>query len=88
MKEFLIEYDEKQVVLQEMFMAGSVLFCVQSENRMILTRAQKPNGEWFWTSMPQGRQKEAILFGRLIEQKLKGIASIFLFSSCTKNDIG
>lgn len=29
------------------------------------------NGRPFWTSVPQGRQKEAEFFGRLIEQKLK-----------------
>ena len=29
------------------------------------------NGRPFWTSVPQGRQKEAEFFGKLIEEKLK-----------------
>lgn len=72
MQQFVIDYEDRKLHVQEMFLAGSVLFRLETGSGFILlTRAQKPDGNWFWTSIPQGRQKEAELFGPLIEMKLR-----------------
>lgn len=44
-----------------------------SSNRMplIIARAKGADGNYFWTSIPEGRQPEAEGVGRLLEEQLK-----------------
>lgn len=51
---------------------NEVFRIVFSDNRppLIINEALA-GGRLFWTSIPQGRQKEAEFFGKLIEVKLK-----------------
>ena len=38
---------------------------------IVVARATRPSGDRFWTSVPEGRQKEAEGVGELIEEFLK-----------------
>ena len=38
---------------------------------IIITRAEAPGGKKFWTSIPEGRQREAEGIGPLIEEYIK-----------------
>ncbi len=35
---------------------------------LVITRAKAEDGSWFWTSIPEGRQKEATGMGKILEE--------------------
>ena len=37
---------------------------------LVITKADRPNGKAFWTSIPEGRQKEAEIIGNLIDNHI------------------
>lgn len=53
--------------------SGAMLYVITAEGfeRLVLHRAKAISGEKFWTSIPEGRQKEAEIFGPLIERVMK-----------------
>lgn len=70
---FKIEVNELALeVTSHIINASEVFRIVFSDKRppLVVTESLS-NGQLFWTSVPQGRQKEAEFFGRLIEEKLK-----------------
>lgn len=66
---FEIEINDLKIAVSEHRIAGNRVFrLVFSDPRkpLILTIGERPDGEKFWTSTPQGRQPEAEQFGKLI----------------------
>ena len=66
---FEIENNGIKIAVSEQSIAGTRIFrLVFSDDRKPLALAigERPNGERFWTSTPEGRQKEAEEFGKLI----------------------
>lgn len=70
---FQIEMNELSLqVTSHVINTSEVFRMIFSDKRppLVVTEAVS-NGRSFWTSVPQGRQKEAAFFGKLIEEKLK-----------------
>ena len=66
---FEIDFNGAKIAVSEHSIAGNRVFrLVFSDDRKPLTLAigERPNGEKFWTSTPEGRQAEAEQFGKLI----------------------
>lgn len=71
---FRIEYNHTTLTVYEKFIGGQVLFAVVFPGvatPLVLTRATRDNKEKFWTSIPEGRQREAEAIGPLIASHLK-----------------
>ena len=67
---FEIEYQDIPIKVETIKLPTQVLFKANLINKhpLILCRATDFNQAKFWTSMPEGRQKEAEEIGPLIEQ--------------------
>ncbi|GAC1421970.1 MAG: hypothetical protein NVS1B13_03830 [Flavisolibacter sp.] len=68
---FELDYQNKKIRVQRRNLGYQVIFRVQfgpNGTPLILTRAASAPGQRFWTSIPEGRQKEAEQIGPLIEQ--------------------
>jgi hypothetical protein len=66
---FTIEYKDQTLSVDRMELAQMVIYRVSFPDNtlpLIVTRAVKAEGDKFWTSVPQGRQKEAEAIGPLI----------------------
>lgn len=66
---FEIIYNEKALPVERVMVGSTTLFRVGlvGKSTLVITRATKDSGKKFWTSIPEGRQKEAELIGPLIE---------------------
>ncbi len=70
---FEIELEKKFVKVQILDLPNQRLFRIMLENKppVVITRANHFNEKKFWTSIPEGRQKEAEKIGPLIEEYFK-----------------
>jgi hypothetical protein len=72
---FQITYGNTVLRIRPVDMPGRLAFYVSfsSERKpLLVVRAKDFNASSFWTSMPEGRQKEAEGVGKLIEEYLAG----------------
>jgi hypothetical protein len=70
-EKFEILFQNEIVKVERLYVSNQVLFQVIFPNGkvgLLLTRATAQRGERFWTSIPEGRQKEAEEIGPLISQ--------------------
>ena len=70
---FELDYKGNNIKVQEHTVAGSKVFRIIFPDRrapLVVTKAEKFNTEDFWTSVPEGRQKEAEEIGALISEHL------------------
>ena len=73
---FELDFKESKIKVQKHSLAGQVIFRIQfSDNRspLAITRAMHANMNRFWTSIPEGRQREAEEVGLLISEYFKAI---------------
>jgi hypothetical protein len=73
-KPFEIKYKTTSINFTPVDMPGRIAFQANfssSRKPLLVLRAKDYNGDWFWTSMPEGRQREAEGVGELIEQYIK-----------------
>ena len=71
---FEVEFSGKQVRISEHELAGKRVFHVDfgnGEKPLIISVGVNARDEKFWTSIPQGRQKEATEIGKLIAQHIR-----------------
>jgi hypothetical protein len=71
---FELEYQKTKIKVHRHDLSGQVLYRVEFSDRrkpLVLHRAQGSDVGVFWTSIPEGRQKEAQEIGTLIENYLK-----------------
>ncbi len=71
---FELEYKSGKIKVRRHALSGQVIYQVQfSDNRLplVITRAINANAARFWTSIPQGRQREAEEIGPLIAKYIK-----------------
>lgn len=70
---FELNYKGNSIKVQEHTVTGQTVFRVvfpDSRKPLVLTRAMRINYTDFWTSVPEGRQKEAEEIGALISEHL------------------
>lgn len=69
-EKFEILYNDKNVLIQVVRNAGQTVYIAKIEGSapLFLTRAKNAEGAHFWTSVPEGRQKQAEEIGRLIQE--------------------
>ena len=70
---FEVQYNDKTVKIEVISMPGERIFRAHFSDQapLILNRAKKFDSTYFWTSIPQGKQKLAEEIGALIEQHIK-----------------
>jgi len=70
---FNIEFKGQTLVVQILDIGAQRIYRVSfpSAPALILTRAKNADGVYFWTSIPEGKQKIAEEIGSLIEPLLK-----------------
>jgi hypothetical protein len=73
MDRFEINYKGEMVSVQVIDINGQRIYRIQlpSSAPLLLTRAKNADGVYFWTSVPEGKQKLAAEIGSLIEPILK-----------------
>ncbi|TKK65428.1 hypothetical protein FC093_20165 [Ilyomonas limi] len=70
---FELDYKGSKIRVQEHTVAGTTVFRIvfpDSRKPLVVTRATRNNYTDFWTSVPEGRQKEAEEIGELISEHL------------------
>ena len=70
---FELDYHGSKVKVQEHNVNGTTVFRLvfpDSRKPLVITRATRSNYTDFWTSIPEGRQKEAEEIGALISEHL------------------
>lgn len=70
---FELAYQGSKIKVQEHQVAGQAVFRIvfpDSRKPLVVTRATRSNYTDFWTSIPEGRQKEAEEIGTLISEHL------------------
>ena len=73
---FDLAFGNSTIRVEQIQIPGQTFFRVNFSNQipqLALLRATDANGARFWTSIPEGRQKEAEGVGRLIEEYFKTI---------------
>lgn len=72
METFEIAFENKKVPVQVLRSGSTVLYIVKFSERgpLAINRAIKYEGGYFWTSVPEGRQREAEVIGSLIDEYL------------------
>jgi len=73
---FTLESHGVTLSVRRINMPGHVIFRVEFSSRrepIVVARATSFNTNRFWTSIPEGRQKEAEGVGKLIEQYFESI---------------
>ncbi len=68
---FELDYQNKKITVHRRTLGNQVIFRVRFGSNpapLILTRAAGAQSKLFWTSIPEGRQREAEQIGPLIEQ--------------------
>lgn len=76
-EKFTLELNSVKMEIVEMDLPGYTAFRVVFSSKrkpVVVARARKESGLGFWTSIPEGRQKEAEGIGKLIEEHLKSKA--------------
>ena len=70
---FEVKYKDKIVKIEEVHLGKDTFFRGAFENgtQIFLTRMKNSVGEYSWTSIPAGRQKEADEIGSLIAEYIK-----------------
>ena len=73
MDRFDIDYKGQQVKVQILDVVGQRIYKINfpTSAPLFLTRAKNAEGVYFWTSVPEGKQKLAEEIGALIEPLLK-----------------
>lgn len=73
MDRFDINYKSQQVKVQILDALGQRIYKINfpASPPLFLTRAKNAEGIYFWTSVPEGKQKLAEEIGALIEPLLK-----------------
>ena len=73
MDRFNINYKVQMVNVQVVDINGQRIYRIQlpSSAPLLMTRAKNADGVYFWTSVPEGKQKLAEEIGSLIEPLLK-----------------
>lgn len=68
--QFVIDYKDQPVEVAEFASSSRAVFRVSipGEPPLFVLRASRVNGNKFWTSIPEGRQKEAEAVGKQIER--------------------
>jgi len=59
---FELEFEQGKMHISRHSIGSQVIFSVIFSNKkspLIVTRVLQPNGNKFWTSVPEGRQREA-----------------------------
>jgi hypothetical protein len=71
--QFTITYKGQSLNVQVVDINGQRIYKINfpSAPAMLLTRAKNADGVYFWTSVPQGKQKLAEELGSIIEPILK-----------------
>ena len=66
---FSVQYNDLNVEIQRISAAGQTIYkiALPGEKPIFITRAKDINGFYFWTSIPEGRQKFAGEMGALIQ---------------------
>ena len=73
----MIHYRTEALKVEKLHLGGSMVFKVLFPGNpvpLLLTRAQRSGPRFFWTSLPEGRQKEAEEIGVLIENYYNSFA--------------
>ncbi|OJU26831.1 MAG: hypothetical protein BGN92_07035 [Sphingobacteriales bacterium 41-5] len=68
---FQIDYKGSILKVEKHFVSNRNIFRVLFPNNqrpLLLVRAVRDNGSFFWTSVPEGRQSEAEIIGKLIQE--------------------
>ena len=71
---FQLEINSVTIQFQRLDLPGYIAYRASFSSRrepIVVARATDANNNRFWTSVPQGRQKEAEAIGKLIEEELK-----------------
>jgi len=74
-KRFSINYKKKAIEVIPKKIGRDWVYIVRFPDArppLMVTRATKEKGGHFWTSVPEGRQEEAEIYGKLIEQYYAG----------------
>ena len=73
---FVLNFNDGKINVQKHSVGGQTIFKVDFSDKrkpLVLTRAMHANTNRFWTSIPEGRQKEAEEVGKLISEYYKTI---------------
>lgn len=71
---FELDFKDGKIKVQRHSISGQVIYRVlfsDKRNPLVLTRASNDNALRFWTSIPEGRQKEAEEIRPLIAEYIK-----------------
>lgn len=71
---FELTYKEQTIKVQRHSISGTTVFRISfpgSRQPLVITEADHENANNFWTSIPEGRQKEAEEIGSLIAEFYK-----------------
>jgi hypothetical protein len=68
---FEIPYKGETIKVTEQQLSSKRVFYIQLNRPLIITVGIKHNDEKFWTSIPEGRQREAEEIGPLIAQYIR-----------------
>lgn len=73
-KNFEVRYEDRPVQIEVVRTGKQVLYKAISADQQValfLTRAKDAEGNYFWTSIPEGKQPLAEAIGLLIEQYIR-----------------
>ena len=71
---FEVDFNGGRIRVQRLLVANQTIYRVafsDKRNPLILTRATSDNAGYFWTSVPEGRQREADEVGAVIANYIK-----------------
>ena len=71
---FELQHKENRIKVQRHSVANEIIYRILFPDNtppLVLTRASDSNADRFWTSIPEGRQKEAEEIGPLIAEYIK-----------------
>lgn len=71
---FELEFKNLKLRVQRHTIAGNFVYHIIFQDKrppLVITRASAENGGKWWTSIPEGRQREADEIGPLIENHIK-----------------
>ena len=70
MENFELQYRNEKIMVEEISIGKSTLFKISfpgNQPLLIISRAKDAEGNGFWTSIPEGRLKQAEEIGKLVE---------------------
>jgi hypothetical protein len=71
---FELDFQDGRIRVQRRLVANQTVYVVvfsDKRSHLVLTRATGDNANFFWTSVPEGRQKEAELVGPVIANHIR-----------------